>query len=990
MPPNKSQAEELVGKIPPLRELFSRDTNEAREAWIKADPSIFLFLGMAAYWFEKEGRWDVVRELNRLGLMAAEAFGDDELPSGKIDEVKERLLAEAHGSLGDVAERDGAYFVALQERLAAADYFDRSVQRRAEKKLSPFSEKDLLFGGGGEGLRASYYLKVHDSYLRIGEREVARQYERKAYEAIATSTNLDNYSVARTFEAIEAERYGARKEARDILKRAIEHVFAEPFPRQEFIVPLAAMVHLYVLAARYAAEDRDFEAAFEHIDQATEINTEKKQWVYCIDCLVERAEIALNARNEPQVRRSLDSLDALIADNGMETLIPPNQLYKIRMVRGEHAVMPGSPFERVQGLKRAEQNFSGAIQIVRELRTRAFSQSDKLSISHQQRDAYQGMLDVVGELFTATNDTSYAVSALRIAEQSGAQLFLERAAENRMRNVSSGAADEMATLSLLEHTRNKIAQSVYEGETASLAADQRIAARNELEKLIRERDGLIEWIKNKNPVLGYAVAPDAVELDEIRALLGEDQRILRYATTGSSLLAWVIGRDDVTMQRIPLDMAALAGRIAEFRRLLTEPSEEAVQEAFEAGSGLFMAVVAPLLSELKSARQLFVITSGALSSMPFEALVVGDKYWLEEAEINYAPSLSILALMLRSYNRTWLGPAWFLGLGDPKYPDADEAGRSETSALEVLRKRGLELSPLPGSRIEVEGINRLFGPGNGRVMLGEQCTKESLKAMHLTDYSFIHFAVHGFLPGELRAVEQPALALTPTEADDGLLTAQDVASLNIRSYLTVLSACNTGIGPTVASEGMISLTRAMLTSGSDHVLASLWEVSDAATAMLMVDLYQRLLAGDRPALALREAKLALMKKTVRVKQDGEGGEKMLPGRWPCFWGAFLLHGGNGVARFVEPNEAAPLGSDRAPVKAAGAVGERAYLGRLRSADGSTPKWQRRGNIGVGVNGNIIDLYDIEEANGNVVSICMDMYYPGYNERRAVPGFTLAP
>jgi hypothetical protein len=209
------------------------------------------------------------------------------------------------------------------------------------------------------------------------------------------------------------------------------------------------------------------------------------------------------------------------------------------------------------------------------------------------------------------------------------------------------------------------------------------------------------------------------------------------------------------------------------------------------------------------------------------------------------------------------------------------------------------------------------------------------------------------------------------------------------------------MGPTVASEGMISLTRAMLSSGSDHVLASLWEVSDAATAMLMIDLYRHLLAGERPAHALRKAKLSLMKAVITVRLEhadkgsgdpgtGNPAEENAPGRWPCFWSAFLLHGGNATARFVEPAELGPLGSDRAPVKAGGAAGQRAYLSRLRSKDGSVPKWQRRGNIGAGIYGNIIDMYDVEEADGNVVTICMDMYYPGYNERHPVPGFTLAP
>jgi CHAT domain-containing protein len=998
MSPNESRAEELVQRMPLLSKLFRLGSRETREAWVKANPSVVVFLGTAAYWFEKEGRWDVVRELHQLELTAAEAFKDNELPSEQVEEVKERLLAGAHESLGSIAERDGSHFVALQERLAAADYLERSMQSRVERGLSPFSVRDLLFGGGGDGLRANYYLRVHDSYLRVGERELARQYERKAYEAIAKSADLDNYSVARTFEAIEATRYGARKEARDILKRAIEHVFGEPFPREEYLVPLASMVHLYVLAATYAAEDRDFEESLRLIDRAIAINTEKEQWVYCIDCLLQRAETALDAANEPEMRRSLTQLDSLISQKRMETLIPADQLYRLRMAKAEHAVMAGGAVERVRGLKEAEQHFAGAIQIVRDLRARAFSPSEKWSVSAQQRNAYQGILDVIGELFATTGDVSYVKKGLRIAEQSSAELFLERTAQMRMRNIPTEAADEMGTLSMLAHTTSQISHWTYEAETTAMTPDQRLPRSKELEELIRKRDSLIAWIRNKNPVLANAVAPDAVDFDDFQALLDPNQRVLYYAATRSSVLAWLISKDEIFMQPLPRDMIEQVRRIGEFRQLLMEPSEAAAQRAFEIGLDLYTMLVAPILPQAGSVQRLFVIASGPLSSIPFETLATGGKYLIEEAEVTYAPSLSILALLLRSKTLEWQGPPWFLGFGDPKYGDVGEIDRGKVSALGLLRRRGLDLSPLPGSRLEVESINQLFGTDNGRVFLGEQCTKESVTALHLTDYAFMHFAVHGFLPGEMRGVEQPALALSPSATSDGLLTTQEISALNIRSYLTVLSACNTGMGPTVASEGMISLTRAMLSSGCDHVLASLWEVSDAATAMLMVDLYRRLLAGDRPAQALRKAKLSLMEKAISLRQASDGidpavgiqADREAPGRWPCFWGAFLLHGGDTSARFVEPVESGQLGSSKAPVKAGGPNGQRAYLSRLRSKDGSTPKWERRANIGVGIYGHIIDLYEVVEADGNVVDVCMDMYYPGYNERRPVPGFSLVP
>jgi CHAT domain-containing protein len=1004
----ESQADQLVQKIPLLMELFNLTSRESRDSWIRANPETIIFMGAAAYWFSKEGRWNVVRELNELELLAAESFDDSKLPSDRIDEVKERLLAGAYQNLGNLAEHDGALFKALQLRLTATEFLEQAVRRRTERGMSPFSKKDMLFGGGGDGLRASYFLKVFTSYQSLGEETPARQYERKAYDAIATSTNLDNYAVARTYEANEADRYGARKEARAILKRAIEYVFSKPFPRDGFVVPLASMVHLLLLAAGFAAEDGDLPSALEYIDQAIHINTEKRQWVHCIDCLLQRAQMAHACKNEAEMRFSMRRVDDLISEKGMEAEIPVDQLYKLRLTKAEHSLMTDSRTDRMKNLKIAERHFSGALQIVRELRARASSYSEKMSVSAQRRNAYEGMLDTLGELYSETQDRAWLIKGLRTAEQSSAQLFLERASESRLPAIQNSTAEDMATLSQLDHVRYKIAVSTYESEVVPLTPNERIARDKEFEKLIQERDSLIEWIKQKDPAILYAVAPDAVELDEIQSLLNPDQCILYYAMTEASVLGWRISNSEARLKRLPLEAKELIARIVQFREVLTEQSSEAMKSAFEIGSDLFKLVISPLLSAEDTFQRMFVISSGPLSSIPFEALVLEEKsrgrYFIEQFEITYAPSLSILALMLKSATRERVGPPWFLGLGDPKYRDVNDVKAGQMSVLQLLRKRGrIDLSRLPGSRFEVESIGQLFGPGNSRVVLGEEGTIDFLQALHLTDYAFIHFAVHGFLPGEVSGIEQAALALSPSATSDGLLTVQDATALGIRSYLTVLSACNTSMGPSIASEGMISVTRAMLSSGSDHVLASLWEVSDTATAMLMIDFYKRLLAGKRPTQALREAKLALMDQAIPVKlaraakpsedlsASGDQPKEQLPGRWPCFWSAFLLHGGDTTTRFVVPHEAGSLGSDRAPVKVGGAAGQRAYLSRLRSKDGTTPKWQRRGSIGVGIYGNIIDVYDIEDAStGRVASICMDMYHPGYYERRPIPGFSLTP
>lgn len=112
----------------------------------------------------------------------------------------------------------------------------------------------------------------------------------------------------------------------------------------------------------------------------------------------------------------------------------------------------------------------------------------------------------------------------------------------------------------------------------------------------------------------------------------------------------------------------------------------------------------------------------------------------------------------------------------------------------------------------------------------------------------------------------------------GFLSARDVLDLRLRAQLVVLSGCSTGLGREMKGEGIVGLMRAFMHAGAEGVVASLWEVDDAATEELMGRLYDGMLGPrkQRPAAALREAQLALARDP----------------RWrsPFYWAGFQIHG----------------------------------------------------------------------------------------------------
>lgn len=98
--------------------------------------------------------------------------------------------------------------------------------------------------------------------------------------------------------------------------------------------------------------------------------------------------------------------------------------------------------------------------------------------------------------------------------------------------------------------------------------------------------------------------------------------------------------------------------------------------------------------------------------------------------------------------------------------------------------------------------------------------------------------------------------------------------------------------------------------------------------------------------------------------------------------------GEALERLIAEAAAQPLGSPANPVRADGPGGQRAYLARLRCGDGAAPQFARRGNVGRGPFGTIVDLYDVRCGDGTGAEIHMDMYHE-HVETRAPTGFTIA-
>lgn len=99
-----------------------------------------------------------------------------------------------------------------------------------------------------------------------------------------------------------------------------------------------------------------------------------------------------------------------------------------------------------------------------------------------------------------------------------------------------------------------------------------------------------------------------------------------------------------------------------------------------------------------------------------------------------------------------------------------------------------------------------------------------------------------------------------------------------------------------------------------------------------------------------------------------------------------------ISKIAKDASAFPLGSKNNPVRAHMPPGQRAYLDRLRCADGLAPTYKRAGNAGLGPYQSIQDIYVVtcENSAPAETRIYIDMYHPQHVETVPVAGFTMAP
>ncbi|MGI9416406.1 MAG: CHAT domain-containing protein [Geminicoccaceae bacterium] len=297
---------------------------------------------------------------------------------------------------------------------------------------------------------------------------------------------------------------------------------------------------------------------------------------------------------------------------------------------------------------------------------------------------------------------------------------------------------------------------------------------------------------------------------------------------------------------LPMGAEALTRRILEFRQLL---EKRTTNQFLRPAQQLYDLLLRPLEPALAAAGvdTLVIVPDEALRTVPLAALHDGEQFVVDRYALATVPSLRLL---------------------EPK----PLAGFGLQPLLTGLSEPVQGFPALPYVENELATIGELIG---GQVLRNQSFVADQVQqSLSATPHSVVHIASHAQFTGDAKE----SFILTYDGRMDMDSLERFIKQSRFRDKpveLLTLSACETAAGDDRAALGLAGLA---VKSGARSAVASLWQVNDRASSLLIADFYERLRdeAGISKARALQQAQ-------IETKAD-------LRYRHPAYWAPLVLIG----------------------------------------------------------------------------------------------------
>lgn len=299
----------------------------------------------------------------------------------------------------------------------------------------------------------------------------------------------------------------------------------------------------------------------------------------------------------------------------------------------------------------------------------------------------------------------------------------------------------------------------------------------------------------------------------------------------------------------------------------------------------------PLEKELKGVSKVYYATQGMLYSIAFAAISTPDGKYLSD-RYDLCPLTSTAEIVKEQKEQL---PLSVVAMGNIYYTEKQRQqvatgdingarGGEEDVSINDFSDRGAKryhFKYLPFTKKEIEDLSSIIKNRQLTLEEGTEATEQNLRKQLAKKPDVLHLATHGFFIAKAddarevpffkhysqaieNSMQRAGIALAgaedtwtgvqqPEEANDGILTANEVAQMDLNgTQLVTLSACETALGD-YSFEGVFGLPRGFKQAGVKSLLVSLWSVNDKSTSLLMSSFYRYWMQGETKQQAFKHA-----------------------------------------------------------------------------------------------------------------------------------------
>lgn len=419
----------------------------------------------------------------------------------------------------------------------------------------------------------------------------------------------------------------------------------------------------------------------------------------------------------------------------------------------------------------------------------------------------------------------------------------------------------------------KLEGDIAATQLALLRTEETKARSSLMEQLLADERNLAFEL-NETGLQRRAMLVNPVPLKALQTVLTGDELFAEYVLDEPKSFCVVVTKRSARLITLPAGSRSIRDLTAAY---LSELKSRRSGDQFAAE--LYRLLLEPVVS-LYHQNRLVISPDDILNVLPFEALRDKSGYVILSKVVSYTPSATVLWRLRNTEFMESGRPLLAVGAVDYRLARALPQGYAHNSVAAVVVRglaelTGSQLQDLPASRDEVLAIAQIAGP-RSQLLLGQNATETGFKTQSLAEFRVIHLATHAAADPQYPDRAALILGVAHNTQDDGLLQVREIMGLSLSADLVTLSACDTSVGTDQREAGVVNLEQAFLIAGARAVVASLWNVEDNSTTVLMKAFYTHLAQHEDKALALAHAKRDVL------ERYGDAS--------PYYWAPFVLVG----------------------------------------------------------------------------------------------------